>query len=227
MNKKAKTGIIHFLILFIGVVLGYQWSQFEYKDKCLDLGGGFEPGGYPICVIEKWDKEKKGDNDMMMPVESNNGIGDGAEDLGELLKREKRKIKMSVKIPTWKFDEGKKDFVVEFTTYEVPKSKTILKATLKKLFEVKGGEKWNGLVFDSVNLKNGKATINLGGEWYPVGDMSGAAMKNELEAAVFQFKNIKSLEVRLNGKIFDWCMDDLSGGESGCPNKKQLWIVEK
>jgi hypothetical protein len=32
---------------------GRAWQSFVYDDICLDLGGGREPGGHPICVIER------------------------------------------------------------------------------------------------------------------------------------------------------------------------------
>ncbi|MCU0830617.1 MAG: hypothetical protein MUC58_03700 [Rhizobiaceae bacterium] len=32
---------------------GRAWQSFIYDDICLDLGGGREPGGHPICVIER------------------------------------------------------------------------------------------------------------------------------------------------------------------------------
>ncbi len=32
---------------------GMWWQSQRYEDLCLDLGGGQNPGGYPICVIEK------------------------------------------------------------------------------------------------------------------------------------------------------------------------------
>ncbi len=37
----------------ISFYLGTQWYTFRYDDICLDLGGGRNPGGYPICVIER------------------------------------------------------------------------------------------------------------------------------------------------------------------------------
>ncbi|MDN5554978.1 hypothetical protein ACTXLJ_09090 [Psychrobacter celer] len=33
--------------------LGIKAHEFYYDDICLDLGGGKNPGGYPICVIER------------------------------------------------------------------------------------------------------------------------------------------------------------------------------
>lgn len=33
--------------------LGMQWQAFQYRDACLDLGGGTMPGDYPLCVVER------------------------------------------------------------------------------------------------------------------------------------------------------------------------------
>ena len=32
---------------------GMRTQAYLYEDLCLDLGGGKNPGNYPICVIEK------------------------------------------------------------------------------------------------------------------------------------------------------------------------------
>jgi hypothetical protein len=36
-----------------GICLGFFIHDFYYTDLCLDLGGGKNPGNYPVCVIEK------------------------------------------------------------------------------------------------------------------------------------------------------------------------------
>ncbi len=169
------------------------------------------------------------DGNKIVPNEFNNKINGETADFQRILETNKEITtkSMEVKIPTWKFDETKKDFVIEFSKYKVPQTKAILNATLKKLFRLKGGDAWNGMSFDFAKIENKKAIVEMSGQILFAGDMSGAAMKNELEAAVFQFKNIKFLEVRLNGKIFDWCVDDESNGGGGCPEQKRLWIVEK
>ncbi len=41
------------LTLAIGFMTGYFTKSWVYEDICLDLGGGKNPNGYPICVIEK------------------------------------------------------------------------------------------------------------------------------------------------------------------------------
>jgi hypothetical protein len=44
-----------YLYLLLGVIvsffLGGLWRSEQYKDACLDLGGGSKPGDYPICVV--------------------------------------------------------------------------------------------------------------------------------------------------------------------------------
>lgn len=32
---------------------GYRVQEARYEDKCLDLGGGRNPGNHPICVVER------------------------------------------------------------------------------------------------------------------------------------------------------------------------------
>ena len=51
--KKLKTALIHAVILFIGLTLGWQLKDWDYTDKCLDIGGGRNPGNYDICVVDK------------------------------------------------------------------------------------------------------------------------------------------------------------------------------
>ena len=77
------------------------------------------------------------------------------------------------------------------------------------------------------DAKNSEAIIELKGEWYPAGDMSQLYFKRELEATAFQFESVKGLKVLVNGKVFDWCVDDMSDGEGGCNEKPQLWVVDK
>ena len=31
---------------------GARYQMFIYDDICLDMGGGRNPGGYPVCVVE-------------------------------------------------------------------------------------------------------------------------------------------------------------------------------
>jgi len=135
-----------------------------------------------------------------------------------------------LKIPKLKFSKQDNKFIINFENFEVPYTKAVLNASLRKLFQLRGGdpnEFWDGLQFDKVKIINNQAIIELSGQWYPDGDMSQFYFKREIEATVFQFKNIKSLKVLVNGKIFDWCVDDESEGEGGCNLKPMLWIKNK
>ncbi len=51
--KKVTTAIIIIVAMVAGFYMGIKWNQFQYDDLCLDMGGGKNPGNYPICVIEK------------------------------------------------------------------------------------------------------------------------------------------------------------------------------
>lgn len=54
---KKFIGIIFVILLLIslggGFWLGMKWQRFQYVDKCLDMGGGMNPGGSEICVVKK------------------------------------------------------------------------------------------------------------------------------------------------------------------------------
>ena len=39
--------------LVVEFFAGMRAQAYLYEDLCLDLGGGKNPGSYPICVIEK------------------------------------------------------------------------------------------------------------------------------------------------------------------------------
>ena len=51
MNKKII--LISLIFLIIGFFIGRWWIIFDYNDKCLDMGGGKNPGNNSICVIKK------------------------------------------------------------------------------------------------------------------------------------------------------------------------------
>ena len=40
-------------LLIAAFYAGMKVQAFIYEDTCLDLGGGKNPGNYPICVVEK------------------------------------------------------------------------------------------------------------------------------------------------------------------------------
>ncbi|XLQ19691.1 MAG: hypothetical protein ACKUBY_03805 [Candidatus Moraniibacteriota bacterium] len=51
MNKLFLVSI-GFVCIGLSFVLGMQWQKFQYNDICLDMGGGKNPGGHPICIVE-------------------------------------------------------------------------------------------------------------------------------------------------------------------------------
>ncbi len=51
--KKRAILIFIFFSFVLSFFAGVKWSEFNYDDICLDMGGGKKPGNYPICVIEK------------------------------------------------------------------------------------------------------------------------------------------------------------------------------
>jgi predicted Na+-dependent transporter len=53
MGRKILCGILIALSFVLGASVGKVLERTLYEDRCLDLGGGMQPGGHPICVIEK------------------------------------------------------------------------------------------------------------------------------------------------------------------------------
>ena len=41
------------IVCIISGIFGYYLNGFLYLDRCLDAGGGMNPGGHRICVVEK------------------------------------------------------------------------------------------------------------------------------------------------------------------------------
>lgn len=113
--------------------------------------------------------------------------------------------------------------------FNVEKKPAVLDSSFKKLFSLNKSRNgsYNGLEFESISLSDSIARLDLSGTWYPLGDISGAEMKEKFRATAFQFDTVDSLEVYVNGEIFDWCIDDQSDGEAGCPENKKLWIEKK
>ena len=40
-----------FAAIIVSFILGRAWQTMVYRDTCLDLGGGMNPGNHPICVL--------------------------------------------------------------------------------------------------------------------------------------------------------------------------------
>ena len=81
------------------------------------------------------------------------------------------------------------------------RSSAVLTFTLKKLFEE--NLKGFGTKFKTVSLKNGLARVYLQGDLKLDGALSGTIFKTNLQGTVFQYKNVESLDVFVNGEIFD------------------------
>jgi len=41
------------IVIAVAFWAGMKWQVLIYEDKCLDMGGGRNPGNYPICVIDQ------------------------------------------------------------------------------------------------------------------------------------------------------------------------------
>ena len=50
MNSR---GFVKALLLIGAFYAGMRTQAYLYEDLCLDLGGGKNPGNYPICVLER------------------------------------------------------------------------------------------------------------------------------------------------------------------------------
>lgn len=50
------TGVL--IVLALSFFAGMKWNEILYDDICLDMGGGMNPGGHKICIIEKLVTEK-------------------------------------------------------------------------------------------------------------------------------------------------------------------------
>jgi len=131
---------------------------------------------------------------------------------------------MSIQVPAeYDFDSG--EVIFEPTTVE--KTPAVLGAVLATLFENESRNgTYNGYVFESVSIQNGVAQVNLSGSHFPVGDMSMMYFRQFIEAAVFQYE-VNTVIVYVNGNLFDFCVDDMSGGENGCPDLPRYWITER
>lgn len=53
MSRKAGKTVLLLLALSAAFAAGMKVQAFLYEDECLDLGGGRNPGNYPICVVEQ------------------------------------------------------------------------------------------------------------------------------------------------------------------------------
>ncbi len=50
-NGRALVIFCGAMFFVCGILVGWIAHAFFYYDACLDMGGGTDPGNYPICVI--------------------------------------------------------------------------------------------------------------------------------------------------------------------------------
>ena len=293
-NTKVKTALIHSVVLVIGIIIGIVWKSHHYNTLCLDLGGGKNPGDYPICVVEKtnvshvneqqgihkrrddlcdengnryanteearqaglsdaefgatycpeykmdssWDLDNDGINDCYndnscskdLDYMSSRPQSESSQPEKDTQAEESTQSEQSmiIMIPKLEWNDIVGEFVVNYHKATVPKSPAVLNTVYKKLFdENEYNGTYEGTKFKSVSIINGVAQVYLTGTWRPTGDMSNLYFTRNIEAAAFQYPNVKEVQVYLNGEPFDWCVDDESDGETGCPETQYLWNVTR
>ncbi|MEN9338597.1 MAG: hypothetical protein RI945_322 [Candidatus Parcubacteria bacterium] len=129
---------------------------------------------------------------------------------------------------------------VFFAPHAVPKTKAVLDATFRLLFDIKQLPEikedgfrntvaaFSKTFFDHVTLdESGLAKIYLVGSIMSPGTCADPEFAAQIEGAAFQYETVKSIQVYLNGKLFDWCTLDVSGGEGLCKNGPLYWIISK
>jgi hypothetical protein len=84
-----------------------------------------------------------------------------------------------------------------------------------------------GVDFDSVTINSGVAQVYITGTFEPQTPVSDFNFRQQINEAAFQYDSVDSIQVFLNGNLFDWCIADMSGGENGCPNQPRYWFDQK
>lgn len=123
-----------------------------------------------------------------------------------------------------------------FAPHAIPKTITPLDASYRLLFDIKplpeiqsdgfhnvvGNYTW--LNYESVILDNAVARVYLTGTMYGPGHCSLPELRAQISQTALQFDTVDVVEVYLNGRLYDWCEQDLSDGEGGCPENPRYWI---
>lgn len=138
---------------------------------------------------------------------------------------------MQINVPLVDYRNGGQGIVFEI--YTVPKDIAVLNAVYQKMFSlgsypladqtVGNAVSQSGLRFERVDISGAVARVYLNGS-FRSRHSQDFALRNQIDAAAFQYPNINQIEVYINDTIFDWCITDLSDGEGGCPDIPQLWI---
>ena len=208
-NNKLTTGILFIVILLIGIVIGkYLSPHNEHK----------------IAPYQQQEKREQNKN----REEENPKNEDSQEEKNT--EQNKELEMMTIYVP-----EIGTGGAIRFKPFEEIKSPAVLNTVYRTLFSLHSRDDdnvWNGVSFDSVSIdtdSNGKhvAKVQLSHSWIPDGDMSGYVFRRLIDAAAFQYPNIDRVEVYINGNPFDWCIDDMSDGESGCSTHPKLWSDDR
>lgn len=144
---------------------------------------------------------------------------------------------MTVNIPSldWNLASGAtpEGYGINYTPVEVPFTTGVINATFEAFFDYHAQNagstmgSYYGLSYDSVVLDGGAAQVYLTGSYIPVGGMTGLFLNEEINAVVFQFENVHTIEVYLNGELWDWCDYDVAGPNEGpCATGPRYWIEQ-
>ena len=122
---------------------------------------------------------------------------------------------------------------MKFVPYQVAQTTGVMNASYEKLFSLPYEplntyqntlHRYNQLQYQSVSLLNGTAKVYLTGTMYGPGHCAEPEMRAQISQTALQFLTVHTVEVYLNGVIYDWCAMDESDGEGGCPENPRLWI---
>ena len=116
---------------------------------------------------------------------------------------------------------------IEYTPIEVPYSLGVMNAAYEAFFDQHDNE-YYGLSYQGVELDGSTAILSLGGSYISSGTMTRLEVHSEINAVAFQFDTVNTLEVYLNGDMWDWCDYDQAGPHEGpCQSGPQFWIDAK
>lgn len=131
---------------------------------------------------------------------------------------------------------GNKVFLSPYTVE--PKTKAVMDATYEVLFDLKPRSEIEAddihnivgtetkLWYDSVTLEDGVATLSLAGKPQNVSHCAAPAFRAQIEEAALQFDTVDTLQVYLNGDLWDWCdYEEADPQESGCDTTPKYWIA--
>ncbi|MCD5389841.1 MAG: hypothetical protein LR005_00410 [Candidatus Pacebacteria bacterium] len=121
-----------------------------------------------------------------------------------------------------------------FMPYSVPQTTGVMGATYEKLFSLSYEplntyrntlHGYNQLEYQSVSLVGGVAKVYLTGNMYGPGHCAEPEMRAQISQAALQFPTVNTVEVYLNGSLFDWCeLSDADVSESHCDTTPRYWI---